>query len=140
MGGRPRPHVSRGVPGLETSLHCETLRRSALLTCVAELGSLFATQHTAESHVLMRASACGGRYQRYADQKGWKVQRVTESVMEGGGYKECVLQVRSLNTAMCAHVWSSPASFVLQMVHAPTQVLYPQPEGAESKHDAMSCE
>lgn len=33
-------------------------------------------------------------YQRYADQKGWKVQRITESVMEGGGYKECVLQVK----------------------------------------------
>ena len=33
------------------------------------------------------------RYQRYADLKGWKVQRVNENIMEGGGYKECVLQV-----------------------------------------------
>ena len=33
------------------------------------------------------------RYQRYADLKGWKVQRMNENIMEGGGYKECVLQV-----------------------------------------------
>ena len=33
------------------------------------------------------------RYQRYADLQGWKVQFMAESESEGGGYKECVLQV-----------------------------------------------
>mmetsp|Transcript_3645 Transcript_3645/g.10470 ORF Transcript_3645/g.10470 Transcript_3645/m.10470 type:complete len:412 (-) Transcript_3645:1688-2923(-) len=32
-------------------------------------------------------------YQKYADSQGWKVQRMSESVAESGGYKECVLQI-----------------------------------------------
>lgn len=33
-------------------------------------------------------------YQRYADLQGWKVQRVSDNQSEGGGLKECVLQVK----------------------------------------------
>jgi PCRF domain len=33
-------------------------------------------------------------YQRYADSQGWKLVRVSESLSEGGGYKECIVQVR----------------------------------------------
>lgn len=32
-------------------------------------------------------------YQKYADTQGWKVSLLSESSAEGGGYKECVLQV-----------------------------------------------
>lgn len=32
-------------------------------------------------------------YSRYADLQGWKVQRISDNQSEGGGLKECVLQV-----------------------------------------------
>ena len=32
-------------------------------------------------------------YQKYADGQGWRVERMSESVAESGGYKECVLQI-----------------------------------------------
>lgn len=32
-------------------------------------------------------------YQKYADVQGWKVALVSESQAEGGGYKECILQI-----------------------------------------------
>ncbi|KAI3436138.1 hypothetical protein D9Q98_002195 [Chlorella vulgaris] len=32
-------------------------------------------------------------YQKYADSQGWKVSLMSDSSAEGGGYKECVLQI-----------------------------------------------
>jgi peptide chain release factor 1 len=43
-------------------------------------------------------------YQKYADSQGWRVSKMSESVAEAGGFKECVLQITG---DKCVHVCTS---------------------------------
>jgi peptide chain release factor 1 len=77
-------------------------------------------------------------YQKYADSQGWKVQRMSESVAESGGYKECVLQITGekvyskLKYESGVHrVQRVPATETQGRVHTSTATVAIMPEADE---------
>jgi peptide chain release factor 1 len=77
-------------------------------------------------------------YQKYADTQGWKVSLVSESDAEGGGYRECILQITGekvyskLKYESGVHrVQRVPATETQGRVHTSTATVAIMPEADE---------
>lgn len=77
-------------------------------------------------------------YQKYADSQGWKVALVSESQAEGGGFKECILQITGekvyskLKYESGVHrVQRVPATETAGRVHTSTATVAIMPEADE---------
>mmetsp|Transcript_1944 Transcript_1944/g.3996 ORF Transcript_1944/g.3996 Transcript_1944/m.3996 type:complete len:415 (-) Transcript_1944:364-1608(-) len=77
-------------------------------------------------------------YQKYADSQGWRVSKMSESVAEAGGFKECVLQITGdkvfskLKYESGVHrVQRVPATETSGRVHTSTATVAVMPEADE---------